>query len=301
MNTSSEPSTTNEEDLESDLDEEVDTEDSEDMTDDLRFEAGLEHPDQEVINYEIQDMAGLEDDCERFDDQPIPLAMDDSTVIRQIQDKESAASEQGGKALVMEGSSNTQDYSKKGSEDNINTTAFDQTVVPYLNCWDAKEARKCLCCNVDLWLFFPFSHLCQVNYGNFMHGLMKENIQLNRKVLSELSMHEPYSFKSLVDISRNAFPGNKKVVVILRSLDISGTDLVPHEYSRAQLQCIPHGLVYQQCNNSRVTQWIIFKYCPSEPNYAKEANLRRCGFCVPSALVPKAEKAKTLPYSRRLA
>ncbi|KAK7286674.1 hypothetical protein RJT34_21841 [Clitoria ternatea] len=52
-----------------------------------------------------------------------------------------------------------------------------------------------------------------VNYGNFMHGLMKENIQLNRKVLSEISMHEPYSFKSLVDISRNAFPGNKNVVV----------------------------------------------------------------------------------------
>ena len=42
-----------------------------------------------------------------------------------------------------------------------------------------------------------------------MHGLMKENIQLNRKVLSEISMHEPYSFKALVDISHNAFPGNK--------------------------------------------------------------------------------------------
>jgi hypothetical protein len=51
----------------------------------------------------------------------------------------------------------------------------------------------------------------QVNYGNFMHGLMKENIQLNRKVLSELSMHEPYSFKALVDISRNAFPGNRPI------------------------------------------------------------------------------------------
>lgn len=50
-----------------------------------------------------------------------------------------------------------------------------------------------------------------VNYGNFMHGLMKENIQLNRKVLSELSMHEPYSFKALVDISRKTFPGNKNV------------------------------------------------------------------------------------------
>lgn len=47
-----------------------------------------------------------------------------------------------------------------------------------------------------------------------MHGLVKENIQLNRKVLSELSMHEPYSFKALVDVSRNAFPGNKKAIPI---------------------------------------------------------------------------------------
>uniref|UniRef100_A0A7N2LUB4 Large ribosomal subunit protein bL20c n=1 Tax=Quercus lobata TaxID=97700 RepID=A0A7N2LUB4_QUELO len=62
-------------------------------------------------------------------------------------------------------------------------------------------------------LYNRFSKWIKVNYGNFMHGLMKENIQLNRKVLSELSMHEPYSFKALVDISRNAFPGNKNVVL----------------------------------------------------------------------------------------
>jgi large subunit ribosomal protein L20 len=51
----------------------------------------------------------------------------------------------------------------------------------------------------------------QVNYGNFIYGLMKENIQLNRKVLSELSMHEPHSFKALVNVSRTAFPGNRAV------------------------------------------------------------------------------------------
>lgn len=56
-----------------------------------------------------------------------------------------------------------------------------------------------------------FSNIAQVNYGNFMHGLIKENIQINRKVLSELSMHEPYSFKALVDVSRTAFPGNRQV------------------------------------------------------------------------------------------
>ncbi|KAJ0083324.1 hypothetical protein Patl1_30952 [Pistacia atlantica] len=42
-----------------------------------------------------------------------------------------------------------------------------------------------------------------------MYGLMKENIQLNSKVLSKLSMHEPSSFRALVDISRDAFPGTK--------------------------------------------------------------------------------------------
>ena len=39
----------------------------------------------------------------------------------------------------------------------------------------------------------------QLRYGEFMHGLKVDNIQLNRKVLSELAMDEPYSFKALVD------------------------------------------------------------------------------------------------------
>jgi large subunit ribosomal protein L20 len=32
-----------------------------------------------------------------------------------------------------------------------------------------------------------------------MSGLQQENIQVNRKVLSELAMYEPYSFKALVE------------------------------------------------------------------------------------------------------
>ncbi|KAG9439678.1 hypothetical protein H6P81_019843 [Aristolochia fimbriata] len=57
----------------------------------------------------------------------------------------------------------------------------------------------------------PENHWSMVNCGNFMHGLMKVNIQVNRKVLSELCMHEPYSFKALIDISRKLFPGNKPI------------------------------------------------------------------------------------------
>ncbi|EFJ10624.1 hypothetical protein SELMODRAFT_227421 [Selaginella moellendorffii] len=43
-----------------------------------------------------------------------------------------------------------------------------------------------------------------LRYSNFMHGLNRENIQLNRKVLSEIAMNEPYSFKCLADISDQA-------------------------------------------------------------------------------------------------
>lgn len=32
-----------------------------------------------------------------------------------------------------------------------------------------------------------------------MHGLSSQNINLNRKVLSELAINEPLSFKALVD------------------------------------------------------------------------------------------------------
>lgn len=39
----------------------------------------------------------------------------------------------------------------------------------------------------------------QVAYSRFMHGLQRENIQLNRKVLAELAAQEPYSFQALVD------------------------------------------------------------------------------------------------------
>mmetsp|Transcript_22337 Transcript_22337/g.69511 ORF Transcript_22337/g.69511 Transcript_22337/m.69511 type:complete len:120 (-) Transcript_22337:108-467(-) len=38
-----------------------------------------------------------------------------------------------------------------------------------------------------------------VKYSQFIHGMREENIQINRKVLSELAMHEPRSFKALVD------------------------------------------------------------------------------------------------------
>ncbi|KAG1679951.1 hypothetical protein FOA52_007015 [Chlamydomonas sp. UWO 241] len=38
-----------------------------------------------------------------------------------------------------------------------------------------------------------------MSYSRFMHGLATQNVVVNRKVLSELAMTEPFSFKALVD------------------------------------------------------------------------------------------------------
>ncbi|MDD7592875.1 MAG: 50S ribosomal protein L20 [Peptoniphilaceae bacterium] len=37
------------------------------------------------------------------------------------------------------------------------------------------------------------------NYSRFMNGLKRENIQINRKMLSEMAIHQPEDFKALID------------------------------------------------------------------------------------------------------
>jgi len=45
-----------------------------------------------------------------------------------------------------------------------------------------------------------------VKYSQLIHGLAQENVQLDRKVLSELAMHEPFSFRALVNLTRPYLP-----------------------------------------------------------------------------------------------
>jgi large subunit ribosomal protein L20 len=40
-------------------------------------------------------------------------------------------------------------------------------------------------------------------YNKFMHGLKKANIQLNRKMLSQLAVYEPEAFEKLVNLARS--------------------------------------------------------------------------------------------------
>jgi len=41
-----------------------------------------------------------------------------------------------------------------------------------------------------------------LSYSRFMHGLVLANIKLDRKILSDLCLYEPYSFKTLISRSK---------------------------------------------------------------------------------------------------
>ena len=41
-----------------------------------------------------------------------------------------------------------------------------------------------------------------MNYSTFINGLKKANIEINRKVLSEMAIHDPEGFTKLVEIAK---------------------------------------------------------------------------------------------------
>ena len=45
---------------------------------------------------------------------------------------------------------------------------------------------------------------CGINYSTLMHGLKVANIDINRKMLSELAIHDAPAFSSLVETAKNA-------------------------------------------------------------------------------------------------
>ncbi len=43
-----------------------------------------------------------------------------------------------------------------------------------------------------------------MSYSRFMAGLIKAGVTLNRKSLSEIAIHDPEGFKTIVEIAKNA-------------------------------------------------------------------------------------------------
>lgn len=49
-----------------------------------------------------------------------------------------------------------------------------------------------------------------MNYSRFVDGLAKSDIKLNRKMLSEMAIKDPNSFKQLVELSKQAVSASNK-------------------------------------------------------------------------------------------
>ena len=43
-----------------------------------------------------------------------------------------------------------------------------------------------------------------IKYGQFMHGLSLAGVEIDRKMLSELAIHDHAAFEQLVDVAKNA-------------------------------------------------------------------------------------------------
>jgi large subunit ribosomal protein L20 len=43
-----------------------------------------------------------------------------------------------------------------------------------------------------------------IRYSQFINGLLKANVSLNRKSLSEIAIHSPHVFDQLVEVARGA-------------------------------------------------------------------------------------------------
>jgi len=43
-----------------------------------------------------------------------------------------------------------------------------------------------------------------INYSRFMNGLKKAGVDMNRKMLSEMAIHDPAAFGTLVETAKNA-------------------------------------------------------------------------------------------------
>ena len=62
-------------------------------------------------------------------------------------------------------------------------------------------------------------------YSQFTHHMNQAGIVLNRKILAELAVYEPFSFKSIVDVAKASEASNAETTMKLReSLDLEKLD-----------------------------------------------------------------------------
>ena len=62
----------------------------------------------------------------------------------------------------------------------------------------------------------------EISYSKFISGLNKANIEINRKMLSEIAIDDPKAFAELVNTAKSALEGKTVSAPLKESADLSG-------------------------------------------------------------------------------
>ena len=73
-----------------------------------------------------------------------------------------------------------------------------------------------------------------LNYSNFIHGLKKASVQIDRKVLAHLAVHDLATFGKLADLAK----AQLLLIVGANPLDVTGGQMAPMSKTLADEQAI---------------------------------------------------------------
>ncbi|MDV3168079.1 MAG: 50S ribosomal protein L20 [Candidatus Phytoplasma stylosanthis] len=86
-----------------------------------------------------------------------------------------------------------------------------------------------------------------INYSQFMHGLSLSKIEINRKILSDISYNNPEMFLNYIELSRNSLEHKKALSNISDHKDINKT--IDSELKKENLFSEEKNSIYENIEN----------------------------------------------------
>ncbi|WP_342223833.1 50S ribosomal protein L20 [Spiroplasma endosymbiont of Asaphidion curtum] len=91
-----------------------------------------------------------------------------------------------------------------GSKHTLFRTAKEQVMKSLAYAYRDRKKRKCEFRSLWITRINGATREYDMSYSQFINGLHKANVDINRKMLSEMAIHQPAEFKKLVDLSKSA-------------------------------------------------------------------------------------------------
>ena len=115
-----------------------------------------------------------------------------------------------------------------GSKHRLFRTAKEQVVHSLYYAFRDRKAKKREFRKLWIVRINAAANMCGVNYSTLMHGLKVANIDINRKMLSELAINDFAAFAQLVETAKNKARA-KEVIAIERAIDLLNYKLTDYK------------------------------------------------------------------------